>query len=243
MKRIYALFFLCLLACAGPLSAQQRLYFGANGTLLSTWTTNQMNYGRPDMDYKFTFNPAGNINIGYDFNKSFGLILQAGYAVLGQKYADEINDTNYTRRVNMGYLQFPLMFKYRTTGDLARFYVMAGPQFNFLMKATQDYFKNDSSFTETITWMDDVVKIGEEDITDRFTSYDIMARIDLGVEISIIDNLFLTAGISMAYGLTDINDPDWRMNNADGDYNPSHNTYGGFTVGINYCFNPKKSKE
>jgi len=242
MKRTFVLFFLCILALAGPLSAQQRLYFGANGTLMSTWTTNQMNYGKPDMDYKLTFNPAGNINIGYDFGKNFGLIFQAGYAILGQKYEDEINDTSYTRRVSMGYIPFTLMFKYRTTGELARFYVMAGPQFNLLIKAKQDYFRNDSTFDETITWMDDVVKISEEDITEQFTSFDIMARVDFGVEISIIDNLFVTAGLSLGYGLLDINDPDWQMNNADGDYNPSHNTFGGFSIGINYCLNPKKAK-
>jgi hypothetical protein len=244
MKKICVLFILCMLMVAGSLSAQPRLYFGANGTLMSTWTTNLNNYGKQDMDYKFTFNPAGNVNIGYDFNKSIGLLLQAGYAVLGQKTYKDKDTMHYTRRVNMNYLQFPLMFRYRTSGDIARFYAMAGPQINLLLSANQTYYKNEETLTDTVfnVWLDDFVKIGEEDITDRLVSLDIMARVDFGVEITIIENLFLTAGISMAYGLFDLNDENWQYENTDGDYNASHNTYGGFTVGINYCFNPKKKK-
>ncbi len=242
MKKIFAFLFLYLLILSGPLAAQSRLYFGANGALLSTWTTNQNNYGKPEMDYKFTFNPAGNVNIGYDFNKNIGLLFQPGYAVLGQKYGDERNDTNYTRRVNMGYIVFPLMFRYRTSGEIARFYAMAGPQLNLLIKAKQDYFANEVTTDDEVynPNLDDFVKIGEEDITDRYVPIDLMARIDFGVEVNIIDNLFLTAGISMAYGFMDLNDPDWRLDDSSGNYNPSHNTYGGFSIGINYCFNPKK---
>jgi hypothetical protein len=245
MKRSYLLLLsFSLLVLSGPLAAQSQLYFGANGSILSTWTTNQMNYGKPDMDYKLTFNPSGNINIGYDFNKNFGLILAPGYAVLGQKYEDVINDTAYSRRVSMGYVVIPLMFKFRTTGDVARFYAMAGPQFNLLVKAKQDYFKNDDISTEQVynQNLNDWVKVGQEEITDQFESFDIMARFEVGAEFTIIDNLFLTAGISMAYGLMDINAPDWQMENADGEYNPSHNLYGGLTFGINYCFTPKKGK-
>jgi hypothetical protein len=86
------------------------------------------------------------------------------------------------------------------------------------------------------------VKISQETITDRFTSYDIFARLDLGVDITIVKNLFINTGLSFAYGLTDINAKDWRMNNSAGNYNPSHNAAVGFNVGINYCLDFSKAK-
>jgi hypothetical protein len=244
MKKSYIFLVLAFMVLSGPLSAQKRLYFGMNGTIMNTWTTNQMNYGYADMDYKITVNMGVNANVGFDFNKNFGLILQLGYACLGQKYEDLIGDTAYSRRVNMNYLQFPLMFRFRTSGETARFYAMVGPQFNILLSANQVYYKNDATPLDSVynEWLNKPILIGESEITDRYISYDIMARVDFGVEITIIDNLFFTAGLSLAYGLMDINDPNWQFKNVQGEYNPSHNTYGGFSVGINYCFDPKKTK-
>ena len=134
------------------------------------------------------------------------------------------------------------MFKYKTNGEVAKFYVMAGPQFNFLLSANQTYYKNDIKIEDqyqnpiTSEW----VKLGEEDLTSYYTSYDIFARADFGVDIQILDNLFINTGLSFAYGLTDINADEWRIDNSSGDYNPSHNIAVGFNVGINYCLNLSK---
>ena len=244
MKKICSLVVLALFLTTGSLVGQKQLYFGAQGTGMSTWILNQNNYGRPDMDYVATFGGAGNVNIGFDFNQNFGLFLQVGYAKLGQKFRDVIDDTTYTRNVKLDYLQVPLLFKYRTSADVARFYIMAGPQFDFLLSANQIYYKDDVSYEEQFEnpLSGEMVKIGEEDITDRYTSYDIFARLDLGVDITIIKNLFISTGLSFAYGLTDINAEDWRMDNSSGEYNPSHNIAIGFNVGINYCLDFSKSK-
>jgi hypothetical protein len=121
---------------------------------------------------------------------------------------------------------------------------MAGPQFDFLLSAKQTYYKNDASFNDEVfnPKLNRPVKIAEETITDRFTSYDIFARLDLGADITIVKNLFINADLFFAYGLTDINATDWRMNNSTGDYNPSHNVAIGFNVGINYCLDFSKTK-
>lgn len=248
MKKIYSLIFLALFLASGPVVAQKQLYFGLQGTVMSTLITNQNNYGLPDkypdMDYKVTFGGAGNVNIGFDFNKHIGLLLQVGYGKLGQRFTDLINDTTITRNIKLNYLQIPLLFKYRSTGEVARFYVMAGPQFDFLLSAKQTYYKNDASFNDEVfnPKLKRFVKISEETITDRFSSYDIFARLDLGVDISIVKNLFINAGLSFAYGLTDINAKDWRLPDSKGNYNASHNVAVGFNIGINYCLDFSKTK-
>jgi hypothetical protein len=248
MKKFFSLVFLALLVGVGPSFAQKQLYFGAQGTGLNSWITNQQNYGRPDMDYVATFGGGGNINIGFDFNNHIGLQLQFGYEKLGQKFKDSnvVNDTtySYTRNIKLNYLKLPLLFKYRTSGEVAKFYFMVGPQFNFLLSANQTYYKNDvkveDQYQNPIT--NESVKLGEEDITSYYTSYDIFARLDFGADIIIVKNLFLNFGLSFAYGLTDINSTDWRVPNSSGDYNPSHNIDIGFNVGINYCLDFSKSK-
>jgi hypothetical protein len=236
MKKLISVVILAFMLLAGPLTAQKQLYFGLAGTGLSSAITNQNNYGLPfEMDYTVTFGGGGNVNIGFDFNKSIGLKMEIGFAKLGQNYGDTYQDTVYTRKIKLNYLQIPLMFKFRTGGDVAKFYVMAGPQFNLLLSASQKYLKNEDYWNDPIhgSWTKPTL-IGEKTITDRYNSLDIMARLDLGVDIQVATNLLLNVGLTMSYGLMDINATDWQIADHTGNYNPSHNVYGGINFGINY---------
>jgi len=153
MRKLFSVICFVLILAELPAVAQKQLYFGLQGTAMNTWITNQNNYDptRADMTYAATFGGGGNVNIGFDFNKHIGLLLQVGYAKLGQKSKQSIGDTNYTRNIKLNYLQVPLMFKYRSSGEVAQFYLMVGPQFNFLLSAEQEYYKNDASFTDEST--------------------------------------------------------------------------------------------
>jgi hypothetical protein len=238
MKKISAL--LLLVLCLSGLSVMsQNFYVGLGGTIMNTWVTNESNYGYPDMDYSTTFGGAGNVNAGFDFNKNIGLKLEVGFSKLGQNTKDKINeDTLYERKLKLNYLQIPLMFKYRTNGEVARFYVMAGPQFGFLLNAKQTYYLNDEPDQRFIPGTTE--KISEETITSHYTSYDISARLDFGADITLIPSLVLNAGLTFSYGLMDINATGYRMPDHDGNYNASHNIFGGFNVGIAYVFGKGK---
>jgi hypothetical protein len=242
MKKSLSLILFAILL-AGPLMSQKQLYFGLSGTGLSSIVTNQNNYGVSPLDYKVVIGASGNVNVGFDFNKHFGLKLEIGYTKMGQKYEKSKKDTVFARNVKLNYLQIPLMFKYRTGGESARFYLQLGPQIDFLVSASQDYTLNDSVFVRTgKNLADQPFVFGEKTITERFSSLDVMGRLDLGVDISIVKNLCLNIGLTMAYGFLDINAPDWRMNDSDGNYNPSHNIYAGLNVGLNYVL-PLGSKK
>ena len=242
MKKISILLMFAFCLVVTSAISQKQLYFGAGFSGLSTWITNQNNYGLPEMDYKMTFGMAGNASIGYDFTKNIGLKLEIGYSKLGQSYKDNINDTAYVRDVKLYYLQIPLLFKYKTGGEVARFYFLIGPQFGFLMNAKQSYLKNGDPDENTIKdLVNNTHKISEETITSRYTSYDIFARLDLGVDITLVKNLVLNAGLTFNYGLTDINATDWRIKDSSGNYSASHNIFGGMNVGLCYVldFNKK----
>jgi hypothetical protein len=237
MKKSVSILLFVIFLSAGTLVAQKQFYFGLAGTGLNSWITNQNNYGYTNMDEKVKIGGSGNAIIGFDFNQHIGLKMEIGYANLGQKYSDKINeDTTYNRIVNLNYLQIPLMFKYRTGGEVVKFFVMAGPQINLLLSANQKYTGQETFDTDSLYNPKDhkPYLISEQTITDRYTSLDIMARIDLGVDINITKSLFLNVGLTMAYGLLDINAENWRIEDTSGNYNPSHNLYGGINFGISY---------
>ena len=221
MKKLKIIFIAASLFAMIPFASQSQFYFGLSGGGLSSVITNQNNYGLPDMDYKVTFGGSGSLVVGYDFTKNIGLNLQIGYQKLGQQYFDDVDDTSYTRNVKLNYLSIPLLFKYKSSGEIVRFYLLAGPQFNYLMSAKQTYYKNDTPSEDEFynPSLEQWEKIGEETITDRYNSIDIFARADFGVEVTIIKGLFANAGLSMGYGLMDINASDWQVEDASGNYN------------------------
>ena len=235
MKKICSLIVFAFLLTSVTVFAQKQLYFGIGGTGMTTGFMNQNNYGLEDMNWKATFGGSFNANIGFDFNSHIGLKLEIGYNPIGQKYDNSVHDTTVTRTIKQNYLQIPLLFKYRSGGKSAKFFLAVGPQLNYLMSATQTFDKNVLAYDTLVTNLaGKKEKISEGTITSRYTSINIMARLDLGVEILIIKNLSLDLALSFAYGLTDMNATDWRMKDITKKYNAGHNAYGGINIGLNY---------
>jgi hypothetical protein len=127
------------------------------------------------------------------------------------------------------------MLKYSTGGEIAKFYVAIGPQFNMLLSADQNYLVNGSTFMDTVkTLSGKPFAVGQRGIKDRFVSMDIFARMDFGVDITLTNHLMIEVGIKFGYGLDDLNTADYRLKNNTGIYHASHDVTGGITVGINY---------
>jgi hypothetical protein len=235
MKKLYSALLALLLLATVPALAQKGLYFGIAGSVQSTWITNQNNYGLPPLDYARTFGGSVNVNIGYDFIKQLGIKIEIGYGQFGQKYTKTIDDSAYTRQVKLNYLMIPVMLKYRTGGAIAKFYVAIGPQFNMLLSANQSYLVDGNTFMDTVkTLSGKPFAIGQSGIKDRFASMDIFARLDFGVDITLIKHLMIEVGIKLGYGLDDLNATDYRLKDNTGNYHASHDLAGGLTIGINY---------
>lgn len=235
MKKIYSALVAFLLIASIPAIAQKGLYFGVAGTASSTWITNQNNYGLPEMDYISTVGIGGNINVGYDFTNSLGVKLEIGLATMGQKYKDKQGDSTFNREVKLKYLTIPVLFKYRTGGSIAKFYIAIGPQFNMLMTGKQTYTLNDKPFVDTLkTVSGKRFQVGLDDVKERFSSSDIFARMDLGVEITVVKHLMIDLGLTLGYGLMDMNATDYRLPDHSGKYHPSHDVFGGVNLGVNW---------
>jgi hypothetical protein len=238
MTRFFVFSAIILFFTVSEASAQSKFTVGASGGVINPWMTNQNNYGLDfEMDYAPKVGGNGQIVLGYQFNKHVGVEAGIGYALLGQKYKDTHNGNDYQRNVSLGYLQIPLLFKFRSGGEFARFCGAVGPQFNFLMSAKQTYTKNGVTYDSVLyTINHKEFKVGDEEIKDRYESMDIMVRLDLGVEFSLTDNLLLNFGMTSAYGLMDVNAADYRLpDHSSGEYHASHNLYGGFNAGIHYA--------
>ena len=240
MKKLFSALLAFLLIASFPALSQKGLYFGLAGTIQSTWITNQNNYGLSEMDYKSTFGGAGNLNIGYDFTNHLGLKLEIGYSKFGQKYTDSKTDSlqnkyDFAREIKMNYLTIPILFKYRTGGTIAKFFVAVGPQINMLLSAKQTYTVNGAPFVANIkTASGSTFDVGKEDIKERYSSMDLVARVDLGVEITLVKFLMLDIGATFNYGLMDLNATDYRLKDSTGNYHPSHAVYGGLNLGLNF---------
>ena len=226
---------------------QKGLYFGLGGYMGASGVVNQNTYGHPELDYAIPMSLGYHANIGYNFTEHVGLKMELGLSHLGQKYSDLRTDsatgvdTNFARRVKFNYFSIPVLFRYTGGGKVARFYVAAGPQMMLLLTAEQTYTANGEPYERTVMDKDgNPFVVGDKDIKDRISSFDIMARIDMGVDITLVTNLVLNAGITMGYGFLDVNADAYKLEDYSSNYNASHNYYGGFTVGLNYYLPSKK---
>ena len=161
------------------------------------------------------------------------------YSTQGQKYEDKqtIDGIKYDAESNitLTYINVPLFFKYAFGTSDTKFRFLLGPQFGKLLDAQQTYTRNGKTLgTEAINLDGETFKTDAKDITDRFTEYDIGIALDVGADIHLSDNFFLSPGFRLNYGFTDINAEAYRMEDLDGEYSPSHNFWAGFFISINY---------
>lgn len=224
MKKLFLL--ICLGGLISPARAQKGLHVGVDGAANLTFIINQNNYGGREYNYAPTYHFAGGISAGYNFDHHFGFQAEAWTSHEGQNYAEDIaNGIHYKRAVDLYYTNVPILFKYSGGAEYpTRFYLMFGPQFGFLRKATNTIDSSDKHTTFSVT--------------DRFNKTDLELVLDLGSDFTIYHNFYASAGIRFNYGLNDINAPAWHSKNFNGQYNPSGNSFGGVHIGIHYVFGP-----
>lgn len=217
----------------------KEVIIGVNGAITNVWVVNQNFYGEPEIDYAPKMGYTGGINLGYDFNGNAGIMAEVHYSLQGQKYDGKQtfggNTYNTERNIDLRYMNIPLFFKYAFGQDQTRFRVLIGPQIGILLNASQEYLRDGVVINTKKTDLNNkVFQTDASDIKDRFEKNDFSFAIDIGTDITLSKAFFLTAGLRGNYGFQDVNAEPYRLKNLDGEYNPSHNLWGGLYFGINY---------
>ncbi|MCD4747371.1 MAG: PorT family protein [Bacteroidales bacterium] len=246
MKKLFLLLIVSSLFFTTNAFAQKskQLNIGLGGAFTNTWIVHQNFYGEPEVDYAPKFSYGAIFSLGYDFTEQIALRIEAGYSAQGQKYDGKQNSQSVKRDIKLNYLNIPLFFKYSFGTGLTKFRFMAGPQLSILLSAEQDYTR-DGQVTGKM--MPDVNNINFQtdatDIKNRFESTDFGFALDIGADIYLSKEFYINAGLRGNYGFSDINAPDYRIENIDGVYEPSHNLFGGIYVGINYLIDVESYKQ
>lgn len=196
----------------------------------NTWILHQYVYDSTSLehDFKATFGFSGGLALGYNFSHGMGIQTEVYYSSQGQNYEERDYGFGFVvgKSIKLNYIQIPVYFKFTGGEAPAKFFVMVGPQFGLLSSSE---IKITTSF-------------GDTSVTDKkhFQSSDISISLGTGVDISVSDNAYISAGMRFSYGLMDINGPDDRKSFTHGTtsypYKASTNALAGLFVGFHYLF-------
>lgn len=233
MKKLLTLILLGLMIIPATY-AQKGLQLGANYMYLSSSIVNQNVWGLDrEYDYKLSYNSSFGLDVGYNFNEKMGVYTGFWMTNLGQGYTDEYDGSSWERELNFKYNVIPLMLRFSNSLNRVNFLGGVGVSFAFLSKADQTWTRDGNTVTGLYPEGEDY-NIAASDVTDRFESSDIFLNVELGVRVFILDELYADASLFGAYGVKDINASDWQIPNKDGEYNGSHNAFGGIKIGVAY---------
>ncbi|HUM52002.1 MAG TPA: outer membrane beta-barrel protein [Chitinophagales bacterium] len=121
----------------------QGFHIGAFISINNIWLSNKSfscSENVSSIKPKIDFGKSYGLNIGYDYNDHWGIELEAQYAEQGQKYSETSVSMNAIKEINLNYLKFPLMVKYKQSfinNYNSKPIVMSflfGPQMGFLLK-------------------------------------------------------------------------------------------------------------
>ncbi len=232
------LLFPIALLCLGLPSAfaQKGFHLGVNGNAVTTYLVDTKLYG--DVDYKanFTVAPIVGVAAGNNFTNQFGFQVEVNYARLGMgyEYNDSLNQLpGFTKRngkITLDYIQVPVLLKL-TGGDFkTRFSAMAGPQFSFLQNA----------------WNRRQIDSEARPAKNDFNGTEIGLLVFAGSDISLTNDLYLSLGLRMFYGFTQVNKNNKVISpsplpNSKQLEDRLVNAYGGINVGVHYIFRNNKN--
>lgn len=242
MKKLVAL--VLLMAVLVPVSfAQKGLHLGANFNYVSSSIVNQNVWGLGhEYDYEMSYNPGFGLDVGYHFNDKIGVYTGFWSSTLGQSYTDEYEAigsesmSSWERELKFKYNVIPLMLRFTKSERKVNFIGGFGVSFAFMSEAEQTWTQDGKTYNPELVnpITEKKFMLGQEDVTDRYVKSDIFINLELGARIFVMDHLYVDASFYGGYGLKDINDENWQMENNDGEYKASHNAFGGIKIGVAY---------
>lgn len=242
MKKVTHIFLAIILACPMLMLGQKNnfsilsLDFGAN----SAWILNQNMYGNPELNYNLKFGLSGVVSYKYFISK-YGYSVGLGLGNLGQKYSGSMAGADAKLRINLTYLELPVLGMYKLGGNKQQTWISFGPQLMYLVSAQQDFQRNNGQLIPE----PEMLSPGSTDVINRYNIIDIMMAVEAThIFASKFTNIkpfrsdrktMWALSVKSAIGLTDLNSPESRVSSSRNLYAGSHNFYLGVNIG--YMFN------
>jgi len=236
----------------------QNVRIGVSGGVNSTWLMNKNVFDQNDgLDIAATFGGRFGIDAIYSFSEKIGIGIGFNFVSRNsQKYTGDktINGPgivlpgDLTTKLN--YFDIPIMLRLTSSGGT---YFEIGPQFGFLTKA-EETFEGDGNST---------FDYSDYDVKNAFESTNIGLVLGFGVDIDVTENIFITTGIRLGYGFSDvtkeyssgtemlIDNPDAAFppyayylttsaahtdDGGDFNYEKTSRVFGGLNIGVSYKF-------
>jgi len=228
---------------------------GLSGGVNSTWLMNKNVFDANDaLDIAATFGGRFGVDAIYSFNEKIGVGVGFNFVSRNsQKYTGDNTGLDGDLTTKLNYFDIPLMLRLTSSGGT---YFEIGPQFGFLTSAEESYEGDSLS-----TWdYDDV------DIKNSFETTNIALVFGFGVDIDVTENIFITTGLRLGYGFTDVtkeykNDLEFYQDNPEAltnnayylstsaaqvddkgkqNYEKTSRVFGGLHIGVSYKFGKSK---
>jgi len=230
LKTLFPLTIILLFLTFSGRSQQVRsLWIQGSSGINSVWLLNQNAYGNPEMAYATTFGFTGGAGVNYFIFREWGVNGSASLVRFGQNYSGDQSGAMADRKVKLIYLEVPLMVMRQLPYMNHPTFVSAGPDIRFLVKAHQNYVRENGGQP-----LPNENGMMDGDITERYKPVDIAINLSFSrmAEANYPSNLMLMFSVDSSFGLMDINKTGWKTQNLHGEYAGSHNFYIGAKVGL-----------
>lgn len=187
---------LTIAVVAASITAQaQDFRLGLGGGIYTTWLANtNVSDAGDELDFAVTFGGAAGLEGIYSFSEKAGVSIGFISSGHNQKYTGEtsVGSSTITNdiKLKMRYLDIPVLFRLTSSGGT---YFELGPQLGILTSAKQDY--------ENSTGADGYE---DRDVKSTLNGSNIAAILGFGVDIDASENLIVSVGLRLGYGLNDV---------------------------------------
>ncbi len=232
-----AIIFIFLLASKVQAQEEGTLWINAITGLNSNWIVYQNAYGNPELEYSTTFGFTGGIGASYFFSDQWGFSGSLSASKLGQNYSGVLREIDAERKVKLTYLEIPLQIMKHIPYTQNPTWIAFGPDIMILLTAQQEVFRKGG-----VEDLPNPIGMKKGDIRDRFNKTDVALSFSLNKLYKLSDsgNAMFLLSFNTAFGLTDINNIEWKIPQLDGTYTGSHNFYIGIKTGL--MFKASRSK-
>lgn len=257
-KHLLALLCVCLfsvtLAGQAPGSFRPSFQIGAKGNLQSAGIANQNNYGQNEMDYGVHLGVGGGVAVTCHLNAKHEFLLEGTFQSSGQNYEDHFKMRTFRKEVNFQLISIPLIYRYQFSaapegytgvGTKPKWFAGGGIQVNKILNPEINWYL-DGQETDFLPFVLEGGNPNQQVIEsmgapaedeDLFSAWDAMLVASGGCRIGLSYLVSVTAELRGGIGITDINASAWRLENNDGVYRASRNTFFGLHAGVHVRLN------